>query len=132
MTGINIQSPWSRLLIEGDKCVETRSYPIPDKYVGEDLGLIETPGKDGNFKARIIGVITFSHCFKYPDEFTWKDDYNRHLVSKEDKTFGWNDKDKYGWVVSNVLHFDYYYNAPLRKGIVFTNDCFGVVSPSGV
>ena len=56
MTGINIQSPWSRLLIEGDKCVETRSYPIPEKYVGEDLGLIETPGKDGDFKARIIGI----------------------------------------------------------------------------
>ncbi len=108
MTGINIQSPWSRLLIEGDKCVETRSYPMPEKYVGEDLGLIETPGKDGDFKARIIGIITFSHCFKYPDRNTWTDDYNRHLVKEEDKTFAWNDKDKYGWVVSNVLHFDYH------------------------
>jgi hypothetical protein len=28
MTGINIQYPWSQLLIDQHKCVETRSYPL--------------------------------------------------------------------------------------------------------
>ena len=64
MTGINIQTPWSELLINGDKSVETRSYPLPEKYMGEELALIETPGRYGRFKARIIGTITFSHSFK--------------------------------------------------------------------
>lgn len=124
MTGINIQSPWSSLLINGDKCVETRSYPLPEKYEGEELALIETPGKFGDFKARIIGKITFSHSFKYPHELAWKTDIFRHLVAPNDPDFGWFDnKDKYGWVVSNLTKFEYPQKAPKNKGIVFTINC---------
>lgn len=124
MTGLNIQSPWSYLLINGDKCVETRSYPLPEKYEGEELALIETPGKYGNFKARIIGIITFSHSFKYPDKQSWLDDFNRHLVDCEHGQFGWNyNKNKYGWVVSNVTKFDNPQPAPENKGMIFTNNC---------
>ena len=65
MIGINIQAPFAELLINLEKCVETRTYPLPLKYEGEELALIETPGKTGKFKARIIGTITFSHSFKY-------------------------------------------------------------------
>ena len=132
MTGINIQSPWSHLLINGDKCVETRSYPLPEKYEGEELALIETPGKYGDFKARIIGTITFSHSFKYPDMQTWEDDHRRHLVAANHDMFGWDEnKDKYGWVVSNVTKFDEHQPAPEKKGIIFTLDC-DVLMPSGV
>lgn len=124
MTGINIQNPWSLLLISGIKSVETRHYPLPKKYEGVELALIETPGKRGNFKSRIIGTITFSHSFKYPDEQTWKEDYNRHKVEEEDKNYGWNnDKSKYGWVVSNINKFDTYISPPLKRGIIFTKDC---------
>ena len=131
MTGINIQSPWSHLLINGEKCVETRSYPLPEKYEGEELALIETPGKYGDFKARIIGTITFSHSFKYPDEQSWIDDFNRHLVSGQHDIFGWyENKEKYGWVVSNVNKFDEPQPAPENKGIIFTNGC-AVLIPSG-
>lgn len=131
MTGINIQAPWSQLLINSDKCVETRSYALPDKYVGEELLLIETPGKNGRFKARIIGTITFSHSFKYEDMQEWISDYNRHKVD-EDNNFGWNeDKDKYGWVVSDVVKFEEYIEAPSNKGIIFTTEC-NTVMPTGV
>ena len=132
MTGINIQSPWSHLLVNKEKCVETRSYPLPEKYIGEELAIIETPGKSGGFKARIIGAITFSHSFKYPNKQTWEDDYLRHLVKNNDNMFGWNeDKDKYGWVVSNVTKLDEPQSAPEKKGIIFTLDC-QVMIPSGV
>jgi len=132
MTGINIQFPWSQLLIDGNKCVETRSYPLPEKYEGEELALIETPGKKGHFKARIIGTITFSHSFKYPDKNAWIDDYARHLVDLRDKNFEWKEeKDKYGWVVSNIIKFEEYQTAPENKGIVFTLNC-EVMIPSGV
>ena len=124
MVGINIQSPWSGLLLMGEKCVETRNYPLPEKYEGEELALIETPGKSGKFKARIIGTITFSHSFKYPNETSWKDDHIRHLVDCEDKSFGWNpDKDKYGWVVSDIKVFDKHKPSPKNKGIIFTKNC---------
>ena len=124
MTGLNIQSPWSYLLINGDKSVETRSYALPEKYEGVELALIETPGKYGQFKSRIIGTITFSHNFKYPDKQSWKDDYNRHKVEENDEFYGWNpDKLKYGWVVSDVNKFDEPIPAPNKKGIVFTKNC---------
>lgn len=132
MTGINIQSPWSQLLIDGNKCVETRSYPLPVKYEGEELVLIETPGKSGDFKARIIGTVTFSHSFKYPDKNAWIDDYARHLVDKDNENFGWkDDKDKYGWVISDVTKFEEFQEAPENKGIIFTNNC-NTLMPSGV
>jgi hypothetical protein len=123
MNGINIQYPWSEMLINEEKCVETRSYPLPQKYEGEELALIETPGRNGNFKSRIIGIITFSHSFKYPNKTTWLDDYNRHLVP-EDSIFGWDDKkDKYGWVVSKVVKFNDYRVAPKNRGIIFSSNC---------
>ena len=122
MTGINIQTPWSELLINGDKSVETRSYPLPEKYMGEELALIETPGRYGRFKARIIGTITFSHSFKYPDQKAWQDDYNRHCVAVDDPIYNWkDDKPKYGWVVSKVTKFDKPLDIRKRKGIIFTS-----------
>ena len=124
MTGINIQIPWSSLLINGLKTVETRSYPLPKKYEGVELALIETPGKYGQFKSRIIGTVTFSHCFQYPDEQAWKDDYNRHKVEETDEFYAWNNnKPKYGWAVSQITKFDQPVPAPKKKGIIFTHGC---------
>lgn len=121
MTGINIQSPWAYLLIHGIKSVETRTYPLPVKYAGEPLLLIETPGKKGQFKSRIIGEITFSHSFKYKDETEWKMDYNRHRVDSTSTLFSWNDKKpKYGWVVSHAKAYDEPLTINCRKGIIFT------------
>jgi hypothetical protein len=123
MTGLNIQSPWASLLINGDKSVETRSYPLPKKYEGVELALIETPGKSGKFKSRIVGTITFSHSFQYPDKQSWKGDYNRHKVEETDKLFSWNEKPKYGWAVSDVKKFEEPIDAPKNRGIIFTKGC---------
>lgn len=124
MTGINIQIPWSFLLINGDKSVETRSYPLPKKYEGVPLALIETPGKYGRFKSRIIGTITFSHSFEYPDKNSWKDDYNRHKVEEGDEFCDWKeDKKKYGWVVSHISKLEEPVCPPPKKGIIFTKNC---------
>ena len=124
MTGINIQIPWSFLLINGDKSVETRSYPLPTKYEGVELALIETPGKYGKFKSRIIGTITFSHSFRYPDKQSWIDDYNRHLVEDGDEFRAWDDnKPKFGWVVSNIVKFDKPLDPPAKRGIIFVSNC---------
>lgn len=124
MTSLNIQSPWSFLLINGDKSVETRSYPLPKKYEGVELALVETPGKYGKFKARIIGTITFSHSFRYESKQGWINDYNRHKVEDGDEFCGWkHNKDKFGWVVSQINKFDNHISAPKKKGIVFTKNC---------
>ena len=133
MVGINIQAPFAEQLVNGEKSVETRGYHLPPKHAGEELAVIETPGKHGKFKARIIGTITFSHSFEYLSETDWKYDYNRHLVDENDPLYGWNDdKYKYGWVVSDFTKFDEPLPAPERKGIVFTNDCDVESAASGI
>jgi len=122
MTGLNIQAPWSSLLINGLKSVETRSYHLPLKYEGVELYLVETPGKLGKFKARVIGTITFSHSFKYSTKTDWINDHNRHLVSQNDPLYSWNDKPKYGWVVCSVKKFDEPLDISGKRGIIFTNN----------
>lgn len=124
MTGLNIQTPWSSLLIDGLKSVETRTYALPKKYQRVELALIETPGKSAKFKSRIIGTITFNHSFQYPDEQSWKDDYQRHRVEEGDGNYRWNEnKPKYGWVVRNFKKFDKPIDPPKRRGIIFTLNC---------
>ena len=120
MTGLNIQIPWSTLLINDDKTVETRSYPLPKKYENVELALIETPGKYGRFKSRIIGTITFSHSFFYESKTDWTNDYSRHKVEQDDRLYGWNNKPKYGWVVSHINKFDQPKTILSNKGIIFT------------
>lgn len=124
MIGLNIQAPWSILLINGQKSVETRSYRLPQRLEGVELAIIGTPGKSAKFKSRIIGTITFSHSFKYPDKESWKGDYQRHRVEEDDRDYGWNEnKPKYGWAVSDIKKFEKPIDPPKRRGIIFTLGC---------
>ena len=123
MTGLNIQAPWSTLLIDGLKTVETRSYALPKRLHGIELALIETPGKSGKFKSRIIGTITFSHSFVYPNYAEWISDEHNHKVSLSDPTYGWNDKPKYGWVVQSITKFSQSVDPPPKRGIIYAKNC---------
>ena len=84
LRGINIQYPFSRLILFGVKTVEVRTYPLGDRNLGgdyEDLFLIETPGSR-NLKgalvdrrypigpppsvAQVIGIVRFSFPSNMP------------------------------------------------------------------
>jgi len=80
---INIQYPISSDIISGAKTIETRTYPLPDKFKGVEMVLIETPGKTEKFKARAIAIIRFSDSFEYPSAREFYKDESKHLVSKE-------------------------------------------------
>jgi hypothetical protein len=118
LTGINIQWPISRLILNGEKTVETRTYPLPQKYINTEMALVETPGKKGNFQARTIAVIKFARCFKYTGEEDFDKDLHRHQVTA-DSMWAWTDeKPKWGWEVSIVKILE----KPLvcsSKGIVY-------------
>ena len=51
LPGINIQAPWAEAIVSGRKVIETRFYPMPRKWVGQPLAIIETPGKARHFQA---------------------------------------------------------------------------------
>lgn len=129
LPGVNIQWPWSQLLLSGQKSVETRTYPLPVDKTNVRLAVIETPGPRGRKeagidKARIIGTIIFRRSFKYKSKSEWLQDKNRHQVSENDPLYGFDSKkEKWGWEVAEYVLFKKPIPAPKKKGIVFAKSC---------
>lgn len=120
-TGINIQWPISELILSGEKTVETRTYPLPEKYLNVEMLLIETPGKHGKFKARARAIITFSKCIKYKDKKTFEKDFSRHKV-EDDSIWAWKEKEKYGWEIKSIKTIPSIDLSNIKKGIVYTKN----------
>ena len=128
--GVNIQWPWSSLIVSGQKTVETRSYKLPEKYIGKKLAIIETPGPRGKkeagiSKARIIGTVVFSGSFLYRTRAEWVADFDRHCVEIGNHQFEFDkNHEKWGWIVAEVVSFKNQKPAPVKRGIVFATSCF--------
>lgn len=119
--GINIQAPWARLLLDKKKQIETRTYALPSKFVGQDLWIIETPGKLGTFKARVIGTIRFSECKEYRSKEEFYEEADLHLISPDNREYAWRaDVRKFGWVVDQVQRVEEFV-APYPRGIVYAS-----------
>ncbi|MGE3756110.1 MAG: hypothetical protein AB7H97_00045 [Pseudobdellovibrionaceae bacterium] len=122
LPGINIQYPISRLIVEGEKTVETRTYPIPDHYIGKEMVLIETPGSDNAFAARAIAVIIFEPSFKYASKAAFYADTKRHRVTPSSPWKWQPGKIKWGWPVKVVRVFSQPVTIQTPKGIRFTKE----------
>ncbi len=128
LVGLHVQWPWSEYLLNGRKTIETRSYQLPKKYYGQELALIETPGRDGKKagikEARIVGTIVFKGSFEYPTKAAWAKDNNKHLVVDGDPRFGWNEKKKrWAWEVQAIRRLKTPKACPKRRGIIFAKAC---------
>lgn len=121
-TGINIQYPYSQLILNGKKTVETRTYPLPLKYLKKDLLLVETPGKKGKFKSRVVAIIQFSNCKKYDTIKKFRADYKFHKVSKGSEWDWTPEKNKWGWDLKIIKIFSNPQLLNKRNGIKFTNN----------
>ena len=124
LPGINIQAPWAELILSGEKQIETRTYCLPKKYIGKPLAIIETPGSNANFKARIIGIAVFGESIQYDSRNSFIKDFDLHLVESTHLLFGWKaTKEKWGWPVTVAYKLDEHSNPPRPRGIVFCNEC---------
>ena len=127
--GINIQWPWSELLLSGKKWVETRSYPLPERLKNIELAIIETPGPRGKRdagveKARIIGTIVFTDSYQYKSRAHWIKEYDLHKVMPDDKQFAFvSDKKKFAWTVGLVKRLARPVAPPAKRGIVLAKNC---------
>ena len=117
---INIQHPISEEILSGRKVVETRGYPIPSHYIGLDMLIIETPGRSGDFDARIVGMVTFANSFEYISEDHFYSDSQRHKVDCNSPWKWRNGVRKFGWPIVNCTRLAQYLPAPAVKGIKFT------------
>ena len=123
LRGINIQRPWARMLLEGVKTVEIRSYPL-NSYLNEDLWLIETSGarrKGDPFKTQMIGVIRFGSHLRYNTDKQFEADVSAHR--QEPRKFlemAWKKlpTSVYGWRVASVQTLQEPQDPPAIKGVI--------------
>lgn len=120
-TGINIRWPISQLIVGGKKTVETRTYPLSEPLIGSELVIVETPGKLGKFKARMIGKIVFGKPFKYSSKTEFYCDFDRHCVD-ENSEWAWKDKPKWGWPILKITVFKKPITLKMRPGIVYSKN----------
>jgi hypothetical protein len=118
-TGINIQAPIARMILEGIKTIETRTYPIPAAYRGQKMIVIETPGPKGKFKARMIGFVTFGASFEYLTEKAFYADSAKHCVTPDSPWHWVEGKRKFGWPVLEVKLWSEPKPKPKGSGIVY-------------
>ncbi|RYZ82222.1 MAG: hypothetical protein EOP06_22045 [Proteobacteria bacterium] len=129
LTGINVQWPWSELLINSKKTIETRTYRMSDKLKGVELALIETPGPRGKrdagiLKARIIGTIIFGESYQYESKKHWIEEFEQHQVPLDDEQYEYEEGDvKWAWTVVRVEKLDKPVQVPAKRGIVFAKNC---------
>ena len=97
-------------------------YPIPDDYIGKEMALVETPGKSGNFKSRIIAIVQFGQSFKYNSKSEFYRDADKHCVT-ENSLWAWDSKKgRWGWPVKVICAFTHPIATKKRLGIKYTKD----------
>jgi DNA repair photolyase len=119
LPGINIQAPWAQEIVSDRKVIETRFYPLPEKWVGHPLVIIETPGKARHFKRRVAGIVIFDKSWCYTDKAHFAQDRTKHLVDPDDPLFGWqhDGKPKWAWPIRWVEAYQQPLPADFRAGI---------------
>jgi hypothetical protein len=122
LPGINIQVPWAEAILSGQKVIETRFYPLPGKWVGQPLAVIETPGRARGFKSHMAGFVLFAHSWCYADKAAFARDRARHLVDPDDPLFGWqqDSKPKWAWPIKWVEVYQQPLPPGFRTGIRYT------------
>lgn len=125
LRGINIQWPFSQLILQGVKSVECRRYPLGRRGFAlprEPLWLIETPGPSRRAqshaetggvpalaarptRAQVVGVVSFQAATRYVDVRHFKADAPRHRI-RQGSRFHWRgDREMFGWRVATVSRF---------------------------
>ena len=109
---LEMQHPFSVLVVSGKKTIETRSYPLPDALLNVKIWIIESEkGRAGvsalpstfplqeTTKVRQIGWVTFNKCIEYKSKEEFESDAGKHLVDPN-SGYGWNDeRPMFGWVI---------------------------------
>ena len=98
MKGININclgQDFCRLILDGEKTIETRNSRSLDPYIWQRVGLIQT----GRGPARLVGLVTIGDPIQYESEEEWDQDISRHRVYGGE--YGWRYGIKYGYPMIN-------------------------------
>jgi len=104
--GVNIRSKkqdFADQIINGKKTIETRNSNSLKPYIGKRIGIVKT----GRGRALLIGYATIGEPKIYNNEEEFDADYDKHLVSADDKDFYIKKgKIKYGYPITGVEVLD--------------------------
>jgi hypothetical protein len=147
LRGLNIQWPFSQLLLNGTKTMEIRKYSLGYLQIaraGEELWLVETLGKSADpqkaaqmprgvqigprpREAQIIGTITFSKSTLMETRQSFDLARPEHCI-KKGSPFDWSDGCiVFGWRVAAIRKISVPVDAPKTKSIVgFKRQSFNV------
>lgn len=84
MVGININDkhyPFTELIFDGIKTIETRKTASLNAYVGKRVGVIRT----GKGQAMLVGFVTIGGPIQYKSEEHFRRDESKHCVTKGSK-----------------------------------------------
>jgi hypothetical protein len=118
--GLEMQQPYSDLLVDGSKSIESRSYPLPEALLDTKIEILQSEkGQDGvssvpnrvalhnssdNSSSPLlkrIGWVTFSKCIQYTSCEEFEADREKHLVHPN-SGYCWNyERPMFGWVVKS-------------------------------
>ena len=122
LRGLNIQYPFSQLILAKLKDTEVRDYALGHRNIAnpdEEMFLIETPPKNqasaavGHLdqgppprQAQVVGTVSFSKSEQYKKKAAWNLDRLRHRI-KRGSALDWQQSqgDKYAWRIGQVRCF---------------------------
>jgi len=100
--GLELQEPFSELVLNGKKTIETRSYELPSSLLYRHILIIESKNGDAGVGLsnvcknnmnlhydkeeenqeypRIVGSVVFGSCFEYHTERMWAEDEEKTCV----------------------------------------------------
>lgn len=126
--GLEVQDPWSKLLLDGTKSIEVRAYDLPSALLGKRIYILQSKaGKSGTSSlgnvidlivkersVEVVGWVVFGAVKVYTSKEEFRDDEHLHCVDGC-SSYGWSEGHTsvlYGWLVSEVnecvedsLHF---------------------------
>jgi len=114
---LEVQRPWSRKLVKGEKTVEVRTYELPKEYIGKTFYILETRSGSGSGSSLpdivdpedddlgglyLIGEVVFKQCKQYKTEAEFNKDFSKHQL-EPNSTFAYSaDAPCYGWMVKSA------------------------------
>jgi hypothetical protein len=134
LPGLNIQWPFTQLILAGVKTIEVRTYELGHRNIAHpnrEVWLVETisgslkdatvpEGVDVPEKppcAQIVGTITFSRSVPYDDRSDFNSTRNQHRIAVGGK-HDWTDKsDRHAWHISSCKRLAAPIPCPGRKGM---------------
>ena len=119
---LEVQLPFSELILSRLKTIETRAYPLPEKLLGTKIMLLESQavsssslssslgdvilGSDESVK--IVGYIIVDNIVEYNTYEQWDTDRARTCVDRSSKFEYKGDPDerRWGWNIQEAKRFD--------------------------